>query len=159
MLRHTSAPRIFHPVVDTLACILLLLWASPAPAAQATQGAIVGVITDTSAAILPGVTVTATSPALQIRAITAVTDARGEFRLSPLPPGSVRRHVRAPRLPVGPTRKCAARARVHCDPRSGHESGNRSGDSDGVRSVTAGRRDQSGHQRRYVIRVARNSAH
>ena len=69
--------------------VMLSLLLSPCPAvgAQATQAAIVGVITDTSAAVLPGVTVTATSPVLQVPSIAAVTDANGEFRLSPLPAG------------------------------------------------------------------------
>ncbi len=55
---------------------------------QATQGAIVGVVNDTSNAVLPGVTVIATGPALQIPQVEAVTNERGEYRLSPLPPGT-----------------------------------------------------------------------
>jgi hypothetical protein len=49
---------------------------------------IVGQVKDESGAILPGVTVTATSPALQVPSITDVTDERGEYRLSPLPAGA-----------------------------------------------------------------------
>ena len=56
------------------------------PAAQSSAG-IVGAITDTSGAVLPGVTVSATGPALQVPSVVAVTDARGEYRLTPLPPG------------------------------------------------------------------------
>ena len=41
-----------------------------------------------AAAVLPGVTVTATSPALQVASVTAVTDANGEYRLTPLPIGT-----------------------------------------------------------------------
>ena len=37
--------------------------------------------------MLPGVTVTATSPALQVPSVTAVTDENGEYRLTPLPIG------------------------------------------------------------------------
>ena len=55
---------------------------------QATQGAIVGVVSDTSNAVLPGVTVIATGPALQVPQVEAVTNERGEYRLSPLPPGT-----------------------------------------------------------------------
>src|SRR5690349_20129075 len=36
---------------------------------------------------MPGVTVTASSPALQIGEMSAVTNERGEYRLSPLPIG------------------------------------------------------------------------
>ena len=57
-------------------------------AAQATQGSISGVITDTSNAVLPGVTVIATSPALQVPQLETVTNERGEYRLAPLPPGT-----------------------------------------------------------------------
>ena len=52
------------------------------------EAGIVGAVTDPSGAILPGVTVTATSPALQLPSVTTVTDARGEYRLTPLPIGT-----------------------------------------------------------------------
>ncbi len=60
--------------------------------ATAGQGAgnpagISGVVTDNTGAVLPGVTVTATSPALQVPSVTSVSDERGEYRLSPLPIG------------------------------------------------------------------------
>ena len=66
-----------------------LLLAAPATAGQgaANPAGIMGVITDTSGAILPGVTVTATGPALQVPSVTSVTDERGAYRLSPLPIG------------------------------------------------------------------------
>jgi Carboxypeptidase regulatory-like domain len=57
------------------------------PAVAQSSGSIIGVITDTSGAVLPGVTVTATSPALQVPSIVGITDAKGEYRLGPLPPG------------------------------------------------------------------------
>ena len=56
------------------------------PAAQSSAG-IVGVTTDTSGAVLPGVTVSATGPALQVPSVVATSDVRGEYRLTPLPPG------------------------------------------------------------------------
>src|SRR5262245_44231825 len=67
------------------ASIALLL---PAPASgQATQASIIGVISDTSNAILPGVTVVARGPALQIPQVEAISNEKGEYRLS-LPPGT-----------------------------------------------------------------------
>ena len=48
---------------------------------------IIGVVTDESGAVLPGVTVTVTGPALQVPSMSDVTDARGEFRITPLPIG------------------------------------------------------------------------
>ncbi len=67
--------------------VFLGLLASPAPTAAQTQGAIIGIVTDTSGAVLPGVTVVVTGPALQVPQLEAVTNERGEYRLSPLPPG------------------------------------------------------------------------
>jgi hypothetical protein len=58
---------------------------------MAGQGAnpagIIGVVTDNTGAVLPGVTVTATSPALQVPSVTSVSDERGDYRLTPLPIG------------------------------------------------------------------------
>ena len=61
--------------------------ARPAFAGQNEAG-IIGQVTDESGAVLPGVTVTATSPALQLPQVTGITNERGEYRLSPLPVGS-----------------------------------------------------------------------
>ena len=60
-----------------------------APSALGQQAAgIIGQVTDESGAVLPGVTVTATSPALQVPSVVSVTDGRGAYRLSPLPIGT-----------------------------------------------------------------------
>ena len=56
-------------------------------AAQATLASIIGVVTDTSSALLPGVTVVARGPALQVPQVEAVTNEKGEYRLG-LPPGT-----------------------------------------------------------------------
>jgi hypothetical protein len=62
---------------------------APLASAQTnTQATIEGVVTDESGAVLPGVTVTATSPNLQVGQMTAVTDASGEYRIGPLPIGT-----------------------------------------------------------------------
>jgi hypothetical protein len=69
--------------------IVLSLFFLPSPASsQATLASIVGVVTDSSGAVLPGVTVIATGPALQVPQVETVTNERGEYRLSPLPIGS-----------------------------------------------------------------------
>ena len=57
-------------------------------AGQAQEASIIGQVTDESGAILPGVTVIATSPALQVRQMTDVTNERGDYRLTPLPIGT-----------------------------------------------------------------------
>ena len=64
---------------------LVVLAGSPA-AGQGTA-TILGQVTDQSGAVLPGVTVTATSPALQVPQVTDVTNELGEYRLAPLPIG------------------------------------------------------------------------
>ena len=67
----------------------LVLLAAPAMAGQGAgnPAGITGVVTDSSGGVLPGVTVTVTSPALQVPSVTSVSDDRGEYRLSPLPIG------------------------------------------------------------------------
>ena len=65
---------------------LVSLAGSPATG-QGTAASIIGRVADTSGAVLPGVTVTATSPALQVPQVTTVTNERGEYRLAPLPIG------------------------------------------------------------------------
>ena len=54
--------------------------------AQMDQGHLTGTVTDSQNAVLPGVTVTATSPAL-MGARTAVTEADGKFNIGPIPAG------------------------------------------------------------------------
>ena len=78
--------------IALMVCFLvvsLVLLAAPATAGQGggNPAGITGVVTDTSGAVLPGVTVTVTSPALQVPSVTSVSDDRGEYRLSPLPIG------------------------------------------------------------------------
>lgn len=80
-----SSDRRF-PFGFVLACTLLLA-ASPV-FAQSQDASIIGQVTDDNGAVLPGVTVTATSPALQVPQVTAVTNERGEYRLTPLPIGT-----------------------------------------------------------------------
>jgi Carboxypeptidase regulatory-like domain len=66
------------------AVVSALMCAVPAQALQQDDASIVGQVTDDSGGVLPGVTVTATSPSLQVQQLVEVTDARGEYRLSPL---------------------------------------------------------------------------
>ncbi len=47
-----------------------------------------GQVTDESGAVLPGVTVAATSPALQVPQVISATDQEGRYRLTPLPIGT-----------------------------------------------------------------------
>jgi len=75
-------------IVGLMQCILAT---APARAQSGALGNIIGKASDETGAVLPGVTVTATSPALQVPSVTAVTDAEGNYRLRDLPaPGLYR---------------------------------------------------------------------
>jgi hypothetical protein len=69
--------------------ILSLLLVMPAEVyAQASQASITGVARDTSGAVLPGVTVETSSPALIEKVRTVVTDGSGQYRFVDLRPGT-----------------------------------------------------------------------
>jgi hypothetical protein len=68
---------------------VLIVAALGVPALSAAQDtAIAGTIRDTSGAVLPGVTVEASSPALIEKVRSVVTDDRGEYKIVDLRPGS-----------------------------------------------------------------------
>jgi len=54
----------------------------------AQQGALAGTVRDTTGAVLPGVTVEATSPALIEKVRTTTTDQNGQYRIPALPVGT-----------------------------------------------------------------------
>ncbi len=79
------ASALSRALVGLLAVLAL---AAPALAQSPTTATIVGQLTDESGSVLPGATVSASGPALQVPEVTATTDARGEYRLIELPPGT-----------------------------------------------------------------------
>ncbi len=81
MGHHTKAGTV---LVSAIAAVLLAI--APTSAQGPTSGSINGTVTDNTGAILPGVTVTATSPAL-LGAQTAVTNEHGLYRFPAVPPG------------------------------------------------------------------------
>lgn len=70
-----------------LVAVLGVVLSVPASAQDTANGTIVGVVRDSSGAVLPGVTVEAASPALIEQARTVVTDAEGRYRIAALRPG------------------------------------------------------------------------
>src|SRR5678810_1244977 len=66
-----------------LAALLFLL-----PSSVLAQASIAGIVKDTSGAVLPGVTVEASSPVLIEKVRSAVTDANGQYRVEDLWPGT-----------------------------------------------------------------------
>ena len=70
-------------LVTVLACLMLL----PVVASAQSSSSIAGVAKDTSGAVLPGVTVEASSPSLIEKTRTAVTDGAGQYKIVNLVPG------------------------------------------------------------------------
>ena len=71
-----------------LKIVLLAVWMALPGVAAAQDTAIAGSVKDTSGAVLPGVTVEASSPALIEKLRSVVTDERGEYKIVDLRPGS-----------------------------------------------------------------------
>ena len=67
---------------------IALAWLVLLPATASAQAVITGTVRDTSGAILPGVTVEATSPALIEKVRAAVSDGTGQYRIEDLRPGT-----------------------------------------------------------------------
>jgi hypothetical protein len=80
-------------IAQVLACVAV--FALSARLAQA-QSVVTGTVTDTSGAVLPGVTVEASSPALIERVRTAVSDTSGHYRIVDLRPGTYKVAFRLP---------------------------------------------------------------
>jgi hypothetical protein len=72
----------------SILCLAMLLFGSSAAYAQGQSGSIAGVVRDSSGAVLPGVTVEATSPALIEKARSVVTDGQGRYAIVDLRPGT-----------------------------------------------------------------------
>src|SRR5262245_37903879 len=59
-----------------------------APATVSAQTGIAGVVNDTTGAVMPGVTVEASSPALIEKSRVAISDSAGQYKIVDLPPGT-----------------------------------------------------------------------
>ena len=70
-----------------LAGLSVLVAVPLARAGQQTEAGLSGTVTDESQGVMPGVTVTVSSPSLQ-GARDTVTDEQGKYRISPLPIGT-----------------------------------------------------------------------
>src|SRR5688572_4823781 len=73
-------------VMRTLGLVALVLLVPAALYAQ--QATITGVVKDASGAVLPGVSVEASSSALEEKVRAVVTDGTGQYRIVSLPPGT-----------------------------------------------------------------------
>src|SRR5687768_2194627 len=70
--------------VKALVIVALLILV---PTAARAQAVIAGLVRDTSGAVLPGVTIAASSPALIEKVRTTVSDSGGQYRIEDLRPG------------------------------------------------------------------------
>lgn len=80
-----------NPRTPVLALVVILastLLAASAHGQNLSSSSIDGTVTDESGGALPGVTVTATSPVLQVGQLTAVTDGEGRYRFVDIPRGT-----------------------------------------------------------------------
>src|SRR5688500_3610704 len=71
-----------------LKAVLILMAAILLPSLAFAQGTLTGTVRDQSGAVLPGVTVEASSPALIEKTRTAVTDTAGQYRITGLNSGT-----------------------------------------------------------------------
>jgi hypothetical protein len=74
-----------RPILFVIVALLISVFSA---GAQVLPGSMLGVVRDESGAVLPGATVTLSSPALPGGPVTAVTGAQGEYRFTGLPPGT-----------------------------------------------------------------------
>ena len=70
-----------------IARTLVVVACAVVPSLAHGQATLAGTVRDSSGAVLPGATVEAASPALIERVRTAVSDGRGQYRITDLPPG------------------------------------------------------------------------
>jgi hypothetical protein len=68
--------------------LFVVAWLVVLPSAGYAQATLAGVVKDASGAVLPGVTVEASSRGLIEKVRTAVTDGTGQYRITELPPGT-----------------------------------------------------------------------
>src|SRR3954468_18761991 len=68
--------------------LVLLAWVVLIPTAALAQAVIAGSVKDASGAVLPGVTVEASSPALIEKVRSAISDGSGQYRIEDLRPGT-----------------------------------------------------------------------
>src|SRR5262245_61685767 len=77
---------------ESMSALRRLVWAVAVlvllPSAAFAQASLAGVARDASGAVLPGVTVEASSPSLIEKARTAVTDGTGQYQIVDLRPGT-----------------------------------------------------------------------
>ena len=75
-------------IVIVTCIVVITLCSATSVAGGQSEARIMGQVTLYIGAVLPGVTVTVSGPALQVGQLTSVTNEVGEYRLTPLPIGT-----------------------------------------------------------------------
>src|SRR5258708_3564359 len=83
-----SGGTIMRLLTGVLVAATLLAWPARGFAQSGTAGTIAGTVRDTTGAVLPGVTVEASSPALIEKTRSAVSDVQGNYKILDLRPGT-----------------------------------------------------------------------
>ena len=86
-MSHTSRWRVPLIHIGAVALLAIACSATPAVAQFVTTSSIQGTVTDETGAVMPGVTVTLTSPALQVPQMTEVSNGQGHYVFTQLPGG------------------------------------------------------------------------
>ena len=90
------------------------------PGVVLAQSAIAGAVKDTTGAVLPGVTVEVSSPALIEKTKTATTNEAGQYRVVDLRPGHLQGHVHVEWVQHDRARRDRARGQLHRPDQRGH---------------------------------------
>jgi carboxypeptidase family protein len=83
-------------LIFSVAVLMSIVGVSTAFAQSVSSGTIEGTVKDESNAVLPGVTVTVTSPALQVGQLVQVSDSAGNYKFVDLPAGTYRLSAELP---------------------------------------------------------------
>src|SRR5687768_7496342 len=86
--QHASPPGAIMAISRARIWVAVLAACVAVPEFAFAQASITGTVRDTSGAVLPGVSIEASSPALIEKVRTAVTDGAGQYRIEALRPGA-----------------------------------------------------------------------
>ena len=143
--RRFSKAREDTIMVKCVRAILILVSLAAIPSIAYAQASIVGTVKDASGAVLPGVTVEASSPALIEKTRSVVTSGTGQYSIEDLRPGTYTVTLYADRVRHGQARRHRADRQLHRDGERGHESGRRGRDDHRHRRSAGRRRDERAH--------------
>ena len=90
MVTQTRSGKWWHAPLVFMSVVAMLVLTASSSWAQSARSTIHGTVRDESGAAMPGVTVTLTSPALQVGQIVAVSETDGTYRIGELPAGLFR---------------------------------------------------------------------